>query len=650
MCHFDQRQITKTSHHSPHMQQIVLNFLPISTNNYTISCYRTPSQPGEPKPNIQASVVRRSIECEGNREFYWTSFESFPNSIPTNCRPLNNTYLTLDAIRQALITRCEATLPDDEFAVTGKFLTRVEIVCVRHQVGNQVISLEPHFLRAHKRFGILVNFKFHPHKSYIGSLEALQLSLTLDKAGAKNKNYYADKFVALNHFINQKQSAFSPLTLPGGCQVEISLNLFDIKPTQLTTKSYIVGSNHASNSQFMGVKNSGPYDLIPDSPLICFLYRQEDRPLSHDLFRALRGDTFRTFPGMQSMFQIALDKSTVTGFPISHYSSKEIEATITRVRSQSSKTNIVPVVLTPFSKHDDHSVNDQYWKLKHSFLSNGIPIQVVSTDTVANRNKLKWATAGIALQIFAKAGGTPWQVQPRTERCLIVGIGQAHKYSKGRFSKYFAYSVLTDSNGVFKTVKVLGEHQNEDLYIEAFVRNLRNIFESHSNDYSHFVIHSTFAIRRRELESIAMLLSDLQEYNQDQNFAALKFDDRSRFFGFAANHNSRVPFESTMLQLAHNEYLVYFEGLQYQRRIVQEMPANPVHITFTYPQLGLAPDTHRAYLQDAVNLSGANWRGFNAKSLPVSVYYAKIIARYLKEFEARRLPPIDVNHFSPWFL
>ena len=32
-------------------------------------------------------------------------------------------------------------------------------------------------------------------------------------------------------------------------------------------------------------------------------------------------------------------------------------------------------------------------------------------------------------------------------------------------------------------------------------------------------------------------------------------------------------------------------------------------------------DNELNYLQDILNLSGSNWRGFNAKSMPISIYY-----------------------------
>ena len=162
------------------------------------------------------------------------------------------------------------------------------------------------------------------------------------------------------------------------------------------------------------------------------------------------------------------------------------------------------------------------------------------------------------------------------------------------------------------------------------------------------MIHTTFTIRRRELESIATALKEQKKQAVSGEFVSIKFNDRSRFFGFATDHNSRVPYESTVISLSRNEFLVWFEGLQYNRPTVREMVGGPLHVQFTYPNEGMNSDQQRAHLQDAINLSGANWRGFNAKSLPVSVYYAQLIAKYLKEFESHRLPPVDVSILTPW--
>ena len=231
----------------------------------------------------------------------------------------------------------------------------------------------------------------------------------------------------------------------------------------------------------------------------------------------------------------------------------------------------------------------------------------------------------------------------------MVGIGQAHGIRNRQIERYFAYSVVSDTSGTFAEVRVLAESGNEESYLQSFAGNLHAIIDEYATRFWNVVVHTTFSIRGRELESIASVLEARQQTKKGE-FVALKFNDRNRFFGFAAEHNSRVPYESAVVKLSGSEYLVWFEGLQYGRPVVREMVAAPLHVQFIFPRRELTHGQQQAYLQDAINLSGANWRGFNAKSLPVSVYYAQLIARYLREFEEHGLPAVDVNVLTPWFL
>ena len=632
------------------MDSVALNFFPLKTDQFTISLYRLPYLEGA-RPIIgDEQAVRRNLPINGERENYWTSFEPMEGSTKTICGPFDNIYATIDALRFALLVKCQDTLEPKQFNSAKGYQRRLEITVATHPEGSQVVSLEPYLLRSKGQFGFLTDFRFHPNEDHRGTRRAHQLSLSLDRYGQPNRNYYADRYSQLLKFVKEFHPRLFPLKLSDGHEVEISPHLAKLSPETLDIKHYVVGSGSDSKSQFMGVKQSGPLSLVPTETHLCFLYRPEDRPLSHDLFRALRGDTFRTFPGMERMFRFSLKNDRVSGIPISDFSTKEIGRITDRVVTESNSSKVIPIVLTPFSRHDDLQDNDQYWLLKHTFLSRKLPLQVVATETVADKNKLKWSTAGIALQVFAKAGGTPWKVRPRTESCLIVGIGQAHQITANRISRYFAYSVLTNSSGVFEEVRTLGEDRDEERYMHAFSENLRSIFHEYSDRFCNFVVHATFTIQRRELKAIARILSDHHMGRTGGEFVSLKFNERNRFFGFASGHNSRVPFESTIVSLARNEFLVWFEGLQYGQSTVRGRIGRPLHVEFIYPSEGMTPEQQRRHLQDAINLSGANWRGFNAKSLPISVYYAQIIADYLKQFDRHGLPAVNVNTLTPWFL
>ena len=498
----------------------------------------------------------------------------------------------------------------------------MEITLHEHNEGSQVVSLEPYLLRSDGQFGFLANFRFHPVTEHRGTRRALQLSLSLDSQGRPNPNHYADRYSHLSDYVSRFHNRLFPLTMPGGDVLHIESQLVEVNTSQLRRKVYVVGLDQEAGSQFNGVKNSGPLHTAPRNTHLYFLYKPEHRTLSHDLFRALRGDTFPTFPGMESMFQFSTSNDHVSGAPISDFSPAEIDRVRDRVIADADGRRVVPVVLTPFSRHDSPDVNSAYWYLKHSFLSKDLPLQVVSTSKIADRNALKWAASGIGLQIFAKAGGIPWKVRPRREQSLIVGIGQAHRFVGNRIERFFAYSVLTDSSGVFEEVKFLGEGRDESEYIDSFSENLAEVFHEYSARFTSFVIHAPFTLRRRELDSVAGLLRNYQtrrtaaNYRVDPTeFVALKFNDRNRFFGFSVDHNSRVPYESTILSLSKSESLIWFEGLQYGRRTVPGMIGGPLHVAFAYPDSqDLTPLQKEVHLQDAINLSGANWRGFNAKS------------------------------------
>ena len=432
------------------MDKIALNFFPVLSDDFAVALYRMPFVENERPSSGDEEAVRRMLEVDSEWRPYWTLFKHVPGSTKFECDPSHNVYATLDALRIGLIESCRDRLDSADFSISKGIRPRVEIVVERFTEGKRVVSVEPYYLREHSKFGFLSDFRFHPKEEYRRSIRARQLSLSLDSRGRSNQNHYADRYSQIMSFVRRFHQRIFPITVPGGHVVDIDPRLEMLESGKLDVKHYIFNSNRESRSQFMGISHNGPLELAPTDTRLCFLYRPEDRSLSHDLFRALRGDTFRTFVGMDKVFHFPLTNDRVSGIPITGFENKEIEDIAERVKDDAGGSNVVPIVITPFSRHDDLDDNKQYWVLKHAFLSKGMPLQVVARDTLRDKNKLKWSTAGIGLQIFAKAGGTPWKVRPRTERCLIVGIGQAHRIRDGHTDRYFAYSVLTDSSGVFE--------------------------------------------------------------------------------------------------------------------------------------------------------------------------------------------------------
>jgi hypothetical protein len=132
-------------------------------------------------------------------------------------------------------------------------------------------------------------------------------------------------------------------------------------------------------------------------------------------------------------------------------------------------------------------------------------------------------------------------------------------------------------------------------------------------------------------------------------FAVVKVNQRNRFFAVNQNVNSLVPYEASCLPLGHREYLLWFEGVFPDNPNVKKAFSGPTHLEF----LKVSEEQmigEEQVLQDLVNLSGANWRGFNAKSAPVSIFYCHLVANLIARFHEHNLALPEVKDLRPWFL
>lgn len=641
-------------------QKIALSFFSLQTQDFFFTIYRHPYHPGERKenwPNCSRRKLPNLAIGSGDEKRtygdYWVSLEAREGFEEFICCPKDNIYLTEDILYHALLDKCNQRLmADKEYSLRPGLRSReVYFNLDSYTEGKQTIWLEPYFLKSEDKFGFLADFRFLSPSGTKSTRRIQQLSLSLDKDWKSNKNFYLDRFDQLRKFLSMYYERIFPLKI-GQSSLNMAKTLFNMESKRLNSKLYVFSSNIVSKSQFNGIKSNGPLEAPADKPKVYFLYRQQDKPFADDLFKALRGDTYHTtFPGMEKMFKFRLDKENVGGRAIDGYDIESLEETIEAIMNDARGRKVVPVLLIPYKRDSGPESIRIYHLAKYVFLRKKIPSQFVSIVQLSLRDQLKWSVSNIGLALFAKMGGKPWKVTPSTDNSLIVGIGQAHSMVNNVRTKYYAYSILTESTGLYKDLKILGKGSNKDTYITEFKTNLKSIFDQYYDDYNAFVIHTTFSIPQDELNVVVDVLDSYRkERNSAKKFVVMKFNDQNKYFGYSLTSNSMIPYESSYLQLAWNEYLVWFEGLQYHNPNVLKKIERPLHIEFLYPREWQNDVEKIGYLQDAINISGANWRGFNAKSLPISVYYAYLVAEYYKEFQALGLEDIDLENINPWFL
>jgi argonaute-like protein implicated in RNA metabolism and viral defense len=257
-----------------------------------------------------------------------------------------------------------------------------------------------------------------------------------------------------------------------------------------------------------------------------------------------------------------------------------MEKALTRVKSErQAKPGTLPVLILPAEDHDSYLTH------KALFSQAKIPTQVCTLPLLQSDDSMKWAIGNIALQIFCKAGGQPWKVLPtEAERCLIIGISQSHKLrrvdGKTEVEKYFAFSVMTDSSGLFQKVQVLGQGDDEEGYLASLRTSLRDELNREAHSYERIVVHTSFKLKRREIVAIRDTVQEVAQSPEipKAKFAVVKVNHKSRFFGVNSRVNGMVPYEATRVRLGPGEYLVWFEGIFPDRPTVTKAFPGPTHM------------------------------------------------------------------------
>jgi Piwi domain len=639
------------------MNSIQLNFLAVQPQDFEFEVFRKPyeDQHKVTDPNLYfcnlppaTGKTYKPFLVSFTRRAGFTSF--ICKSRKTNNR------LTVRFLRYLLVKtlRSQNHNLDYEYDET-KFRSSIDFIIERLKPGNRVVTFEPYYLKSAQKFGFLINYRFRKDDEFPFNREVQRLSLSLDRSYRANTKYYTEKFHILRNFIVEDLPQAFPLV---GSEAEVGINLEfeELNALKLDKKIYLLRGEKKSMSQFMGLKQHGPYTSVEDHIHYVFIFEKRFRDFANDIYLGLLGKKYGgLFPGLRELFGLNIHKTDVTQVPVSVYTQDSLDAAfqqILKIKSEKVGKRVVGVFITP-KQEIPFGDTTTYYYMKHLFAGNGLALQFINYEHLSNTNTLKWSLANIGLQIFAKLGGIPWRVKPSNEKCLILGMGSAHRVdSDGNIQKYFGYSVCLDSSGVYKKINVLAFHQDKTKYLKSLREELvSTILSDVGSAYKKCVLHLPFKIQKEEIDAIRQSVREVSTQT-NVDFRVIKINTENKFFGFSS-HNTRIPYESTYVRLSYNEYLAWFEGLQSGKENVHSKIGNPVHLQFLREEDETDHDD-RSYLQDIINLSGANWRGFNSKLVPISIYYSSLIAGYAKEFE--EIDDLETvkneisNVKSPWFL
>lgn len=374
-------------------------------------------------------------------------------------------------------------------------------------------------------------------------------------------------------------------------------------------------SKYASETSPMaGIRRFGPYDtnLFTKNEIRCgIIYPKSVARDKESFLKGLIYGESRNYPGFRPWFRVSLVFD-----PVNECEIPAEDPQAMRKAAMNLATHNCDLVFILVTRRNA----EIYSAGKAVLLSNGIPCQYAIASKLRT-NQGPWILANIALASYAKVGGTPWVVAdvPITKE-LIMGVSRAQD-KEGKYVVGFV--TLFNQEGDYlllhsKTPVVEWSH---------YVRGLRELVTDAYQEYTHnygtpqsLVIHFHKRPGYKELQAVEEALAELQ---LTIPYALVHLNEYSGYRLFDTSHRTYVPPSGLQVDLSQRCALLLLDGREGDRRNRMGVP-NVWNVRLDHRSTIDVGEFPRL-LRQIQCFAKVNWRGFNAKSLPVTINYSQRI-------------------------
>lgn len=235
-----------------------------------------------------------------------------------------------------------------------------------------------------------------------------------------------------------------------------------------------------------GLNNFGPYDSsIFDikSPNVLCICNKTIRGNFTQFLSNLK-DGLPQSKYFQKGFQKKYDLHNVT-FDVKEIQNYTLNEYLNAIREYDDIKPHLAIIEIPESFKQQNDQNNPYYHIKAKLLSLEIPVQIVTTRIVNNHNE--YILNAIALQIYAKLGGTPWVLptQRSVDRELVIGIGHSwfrkNQYVGAESNRVVGITTFLSSDGQY----LLGDKVKDvpfENYFEELLKSLKQSIQRLSSE------------------------------------------------------------------------------------------------------------------------------------------------------------------------
>jgi hypothetical protein len=398
--------------------------------------------------------------------------------------------------------------------------------------------------------------------------------------------------------------------------------------------SYSEEGTKTDPDKLRGLLRYGPLRLAPvRQPKCLFIFLDGDRGHANKLYLSLRNGVSR-FPGCKQLTGIILERDQVEALRIPSVNpANQARAFADEIENyMNGKTEKPDFAFVLHSNQPTVQVEDPYGAAKAALTKHAIPSQYIGWELLDSPNQFQFAISNIALSFFVKLGGVPWSVAfERKAPTLVFGVGSVQvedKKSKTRV-RLIGFATCVLSNGVYLDTSFFPPAETHEQYLENLNTGLREALDRMLNKIKvglgKVTIHVSQVERR---DTIQLIQNIINEYERDQQlpipFELVRLTADSDFSVLDLSHSGYVSEEGTVVALDQEHALLVTEG---RREQGVWRGRKPVTLELRRQYRSSPSLQFKETILDAFYLSSVNWRGFNAVTQPISLQYARLLAR-----------------------
>ncbi|ALL06287.1 Piwi domain protein [Pedobacter sp. PACM 27299] len=448
---------------------------------------------------------------------------------------------------------------------------------------------------------------------------------------------------------------------------------------ELKTPTFIfdpAGTKTNSTSPDMGLTNFGPYDSInfdTKSPSVLCICHRENRGYFSDFLGSLKdGISNSNFFKKGLVKKYELQELT---YNINQLSSFDLTEYFRIIREWDDVKPDLAIIEIPseFKRLPDN--DNPYYKLKAKLLSLEIPVQYISTEKVKSYNE--YIMNSLALQIYAKLGGTPWVLpsQKSVDREIIIGIGHSwmrqNQYKGAEQSKVVGITTFLSSDGQY----LLGDKVKDVPFENYFSELLGSLTQSFNRlekdqgwiegDTVRLIFHIFKPIKNTEFDVISQFIKNNTKYKI--KFAFITISKSHPHLLFEPNQpgisgkGAYIPNRASNFFLDSETCIVQMFGPK-ELKTARQGISTPIQIRIRTPQGNYDNNEldellyyDLAYIvQQIFSFTYLSWRSFLPGEQPATMLYSNLISKLLSKM--RNVSGWDADHLNyslkrkKWFL